>query len=87
MGGLCIGVDLKIISMWNIKQEGLCVKLYWEIIDWDYYLSVVMYCEIVVLDQFFWIFVNKDENYYWVVIIEVFIELLEFGMLEYCKIM
>jgi exodeoxyribonuclease VIII len=29
-----------------------------------------MYCETAALDQFFWIFVNKDENYHWIAIIE-----------------
>ncbi|HAC6086003.1 TPA_asm: exodeoxyribonuclease, partial [Salmonella enterica subsp. enterica serovar Typhimurium] len=32
MGGLRIGADLKTISMWNIKQEGLRAKLHREII-------------------------------------------------------
>ncbi|EDX3294465.1 exodeoxyribonuclease, partial [Salmonella enterica subsp. enterica serovar Luciana] len=36
MGGLRIGADLKTISMWNIKQEGLRAKLHREIIDRDY---------------------------------------------------
>ncbi|ECN9266659.1 exodeoxyribonuclease [Salmonella enterica subsp. enterica serovar Typhimurium] len=87
MGGLRIGADLKTISMWNIKQEGLRAKLHREIIDRDYHLSAVMYCETAALDQFFWIFVNKDENYHWVAIIEASTELLELGMLEYRKTM
>ncbi|EHJ0842779.1 exodeoxyribonuclease, partial [Salmonella enterica] len=87
MGGLRIGADLKTISMWNIKQEGLRAKLHREIIDRDYHLSVAMYCETAALDQFFWIFVNKDENYHWVAIIEASTELLELGMLEYRKAM
>ncbi|EEJ2565956.1 exodeoxyribonuclease [Salmonella enterica subsp. enterica] len=87
MGGLRIGVDLKTISMWNIKQEGLRAKLHREIIDRDYHLSAAMYCETAALDQFFWIFVNKDENYHWVAIIEASTELLELGMLEYRKTM
>ncbi|EOV3340731.1 RecE family exodeoxyribonuclease, partial [Salmonella enterica] len=81
MGGLRIGADLKTISMWNIKQEGLRAKLHREIIDRDYHLSAAMYCETAALDQFFWIFVNKDENYHWVAIIEASTELLELGML------
>ncbi|MGT4123935.1 RecE family exodeoxyribonuclease, partial [Salmonella enterica] len=56
MGGLRIGADLKTISMWNIKQEGLRAKLHREIIDRDYHLSAAMYCETAALDQFFWIF-------------------------------
>ncbi|MDJ4454097.1 PD-(D/E)XK nuclease-like domain-containing protein [Salmonella enterica] len=87
MGGLRIGADLKTISMWNIKQEGLRAKLHREIIDQDYHLSAAMYCETAALDQFFWIFVNKDENYHWVAIIEASTELLELGMLEYRKTM
>ncbi|ECN8673457.1 exodeoxyribonuclease [Salmonella enterica subsp. enterica serovar Virchow] len=87
MGGLRIGADLKTISMWNIKQEGLRAKLHREIIDRDYHLSAAMYCETAALDQFFLIFVNKDENYHWVAIIEASTELLELGMLEYRKTM
>lgn len=85
MGGLRIGADLKTISMWNIKQEGLRAKLHREIIERDYHLSAAMYCETAALDQFFWIFVNKDENYHWIAIIEASEELLELGMLEYRK--
>ncbi|MGL4533163.1 MAG: RecE family exodeoxyribonuclease [Citrobacter freundii] len=85
--GVRIGADLKTISMWNIKQEGLRAKLHREIIDRDYHLSAAMYCETAALDQFFWIFVNKDENYHWIAIIEASAELLELGMLEYRKAM
>lgn len=87
MAGLRIGADLKTISMWNIKQEGLRAKLHREIIERDYHLSAAMYCETAALDQFFWIFVNKDENYHWIAIIEASEELLELGMLEYRKAM
>ncbi|QNF10917.1 RecE family exodeoxyribonuclease [Klebsiella variicola] len=87
MGGLRIGADLKTISIWNIKQEGLRAKLHREIIERDYHLSAAMYCETAALDQFFWIFVNKDENYHWIAIIEASEELLELGMLEYRKAM
>ncbi|MGR7301307.1 RecE family exodeoxyribonuclease [Klebsiella aerogenes] len=87
MTGLRIGADLKTISMWNIKQEGLRAKLHREIIERDYHLSAAMYCETAALDQFFWIFVNKDENYHWIAIIEASEELLELGMLEYRKAM
>ncbi|WP_447215302.1 RecE family exodeoxyribonuclease [Citrobacter pasteurii] len=83
LDGVRIGADLKTISMWNIKQEGLRAKLHREIIDRDYHLSAAMYCETAALDQFFWIFVNKDENYHWIAIIEASVELLELGMLEY----
>ncbi|EMZ8999989.1 PD-(D/E)XK nuclease-like domain-containing protein, partial [Salmonella enterica] len=87
LNGVRIGADLKTISMWNIKQEGLRAKLHREIIDRDYHLSAAMYCETAALDQFFWIFVNKDENYHWIAIIEASAELLELGMLEYRKAM
>ncbi|HDT4323775.1 TPA: PD-(D/E)XK nuclease-like domain-containing protein [Klebsiella aerogenes] len=87
MSGLRIGADLKTISMWNIKQEGLRAKLHREIIERDYHLSAAMYCETAALDQFFWIFVNKDENYHWIAIIEASEELLELGILEYRKAM
>ena len=87
LDGVRIGADLKTISMWNIKQEGLRAKLHREIIDRDYHLSAAMYCETAALDQFFWIFVNKDENYHWIAIIEASVELLELGMLEYRKVM
>jgi exodeoxyribonuclease VIII len=87
LDGVRIGADLKTISMWNVKQESLCARLHREIIDRDYHLSAAMYCETAALDQFFWIFVNKDENYHWIAIIEASTELLELGMLEYRKTM
>ncbi|WP_313486578.1 RecE family exodeoxyribonuclease [Atlantibacter hermannii] len=87
LDGARIGADLKTISMWNVKQEGLRARLHREIIDRDYHLSAAMYCETAALDQFFWIFVNKDENYHWIAIIEASAELLELGMLEYRKAM
>ena len=82
-----IGADLKTISMWNVKQSGLRARLHREIIDRDYHLSAAMYMSAAALDQFFWIFVNKDENYHWIAIIEASTELLELGMLEYRKTM
>ena len=87
LDGVRIGADLKTISMWNVKQESLRARLHREIIDRDYHLSAAMYCETAALDQFFWIFVNKDENYHWIAIIEASAELLELGMLEYRKAM
>ncbi|AFR03253.1 PD-(D/E)XK nuclease-like domain-containing protein [Pectobacterium carotovorum] len=87
LDGVRIGCDLKTISMWNVKQDGLRAKLHREIIDRDYHLSAAMYCETAALDQFFWIFVNKDENYHWIAIVEASEELLELGMLEYRKAM
>ncbi|WP_432465642.1 RecE family exodeoxyribonuclease [Enterobacter hormaechei] len=87
LDGVRIGADLKTISMWNVKQESLRAKLHREIIERDYHLSAAMYCETAALDQFFWIFVNKDENYHWIAIIEASADLLELGMLEYRKAM
>ncbi|MBA7854163.1 PD-(D/E)XK nuclease-like domain-containing protein [Enterobacter sp. RHBSTW-00901] len=87
LDGVRIGADLKTISMWNVKQDGLRAKLHREITERDYHLSAAMYCETAALDQFFWIFVNKDENYHWIAIIEASEELLELGMLEYRKAM
>ncbi|MGQ5289773.1 PD-(D/E)XK nuclease-like domain-containing protein [Pectobacterium actinidiae] len=87
LDGVRIGCDLKTISMWNVKQDGLRAKLHREIIDRDYHLSAAMYSETATLDQFFWIFVNKDENYHWIAIVEASEELLELGMLEYRKSM
>lgn len=83
LDGVRIGADLKTISMWNIKQSGLRAKLHREIIDRDYHLSAGMYMETASLDQFFWIFVNKDEGYHWIAIIEASPELVELGILEY----
>ncbi|ELV2835463.1 PD-(D/E)XK nuclease-like domain-containing protein [Enterobacter cloacae] len=87
LDGVRIGADLKTISMWNVKQENLRARLHREIIDRDYHLSAAMYCETAALDQFFWMFVNKDENYHWIAIIEASADLLELGMLEYRKMM
>ena len=87
LDGVRIGADLKTISMWNVKQESLRARLHREIIERDHHLSAAMYCETAALDQFFWIFVNKDENYHWIAIIEASAELLELGMLEYRKAM
>lgn len=82
-----IGADLKTISMWDVKADALKARLRREIRMRDYHLSAAMYCETAALDQFFWIFVNKDENYHWIAIIEASAELLELGMLEYRRTM
>lgn len=82
-----IGADLKTISMWNMKQSGLRARLHREIIDRDYHLSAAMYMSTAALDQFFWIFVNKDEGYHWIAIVEASAELIELGMLEYRQTM
>ena len=83
MNGVRIGFDLKTISMFNVKQPGLKAKLHREIIERDYHLSAAMYMNTASLDQFFWIFVNKDEGYHWIAIVEASSELLELGALEY----
>ena len=82
-----IGADLKTISMWNVKQSGLRARLHREIIDRDYHLSAAMYMNTAALDQFFWIFVNKDPGYHWIAIVEASEELIELGMLEYRQTM
>ncbi|PSS49946.1 exodeoxyribonuclease VIII [Enterobacter sp. FS01] len=82
-----VGADLKTISMWNVKQSGLRARLHREIIDRDYHLSAAMYMNTAALDQFFWIFVNKDEGYHWIAIVEASEELIELGMLEYRQTM
>ncbi|WP_318387680.1 RecE family exodeoxyribonuclease [Enterobacter sp.] len=82
-----IGADLKTISMWNVKQSGLRSRLHREIIDRDYHLSAAMYMNTAALDQFFWIFVNKDEGYHWIAIVEASEKLIELGMLEYRQTM
>lgn len=87
LDGVRIGADLKTISMWNVKQEGLRAKLHREIIDRDYHLSAGMYCSVADFDQFFWIFVNKDEGYHWVAVIEASEDLLDLGLLEYQRTM
>ena len=87
INGVRIGVDLKTISMGRVKQEGLRAKLHREIIDRDYHLSAGMYCSVADFDQFFWIFVNKDEGYHWVAVIEASEDLLALGMQEYQKTM
>ncbi|EPU3712520.1 RecE family exodeoxyribonuclease [Escherichia coli] len=85
--GVRVGADLKTISMWNVKQSGLRSRLHREIIDRDYHLSAAMYMQTAGLDQFFWIFVNKDEGYHWIAIVEASEELIELGMLEYRQTM
>ncbi|EPL6453064.1 PD-(D/E)XK nuclease-like domain-containing protein [Providencia rettgeri] len=82
---LRVGFDLKSASLGRYKQDAITAMIRKEIINRDYHLSAAMYCDIAMLDQFFWIFVNKDENYHWVAIVEASPELLELGRLEYKK--
>ncbi|EPV8456257.1 PD-(D/E)XK nuclease-like domain-containing protein [Serratia marcescens] len=83
--GLRIGYDLKTVSMGNVKQSALRARLHREIIERDYHLNAGMYCDVAALDQFFWIFVNKDEHYHWIATVEASADLLELGRLEYRK--
>lgn len=82
---LRVGFDLKSTSLGRYKQDAITEMIRKEIINRDYHVSAAMYCDIAMLDQFFWIFVNKDENYHWVAIVEASPELLELGRLEYKK--
>ncbi|MEY0030533.1 PD-(D/E)XK nuclease-like domain-containing protein [Providencia rettgeri] len=82
---LRVGFDLKSASLGRYKQDAITAMIRKEIINRDYHVSAAMYCDIAMLDQFFWIFVNKDENYHWVAIVEASPELLDLGRLEYKK--
>lgn len=83
IGNVRIGGDLKTLGIQNVKQERLRDRLHREIIERDYHLSAAMYCDVASLDQFFWIFVNKEAGYHWVAVIEASSEMLELGRLEY----
>ncbi|BDH45719.1 hypothetical protein TUM12370_17630 [Salmonella enterica subsp. enterica serovar Choleraesuis] len=87
LDGVRIGLDLKTISMGKVKQDALRARLHREIIDRDYHVSAGMYCNVADFDQFFWIFVNKDDGHHWVAVIEASKELLDLGLLEYQKTM
>jgi exodeoxyribonuclease VIII len=80
---LRIGGDLKTVSMGYVKQDQLRARLHREIIERDYHLSAAMYCDTANLDQFFWIFVCRDEGYHWIAVVEASVEELELGRLEY----
>ena len=80
--GARLGFDLKSISMFDVKENQLKERIRSEIIKRDYHLSAAMYCDVAQLDQFFWVFVNKDEHYHWVVVVEATAELLELGREE-----
>ncbi|HGA5462435.1 TPA: PD-(D/E)XK nuclease-like domain-containing protein [Salmonella enterica subsp. diarizonae serovar 50:k:z35] len=82
-----IGIDLKTISMGRVRQDLLRARLHREIIDRDYHVSAAMYCDVANLDKFYWIFVNKDEGYHWVAVVEASSEEIELGRLEYRKTM
>ena len=78
-----ICADVKSVSLGYVRQERLKDRLHREIIERDYHLSAAMYCDVANLDKFFWIFVNKDAGYHWVVVVEASQELLELGRQEY----
>lgn len=78
-----IGGDLKTTSLGYVKQDDLKARLHREIISRDYHLSAAMYCDTAELDQFFWIFVNRDEGYHWIAVAEASPDLLELGRKEY----
>lgn len=78
-----IGGDLKTTSLGYVKQDELKARLHREIISRDYHLSAAMYCDTAALDQFFWIFVNRDEGYHWIAVVEASPDLLELGRKEY----
>lgn len=80
-----IGFDLKSVSLGRFKQDTIEAMIRREILNRDYHVSASMYCDIAELDQFFWIFVNKDENYNWVAVVEASPDLLYLGRLEYKK--
>ncbi|EAA9297937.1 exodeoxyribonuclease VIII, partial [Salmonella enterica subsp. enterica] len=82
-----VGIDLKTISMGRVRQDMLRARLHREIIDRDYHVSAAMYCDVANLDKFYWIFVNKDEGYHWVAVVEASREEIELGRLEYRKTM
>ncbi|EDQ2392345.1 hypothetical protein RU50_003362 [Salmonella enterica subsp. enterica] len=82
-----VGIDLKTISMGRVRQDMLRARLHREIIDRDYHISAAMYCDVANLDKFYWIFVNKDEGYHWVAVVEASREEIELGRLEYRKTM
>ncbi|EEB1957220.1 exodeoxyribonuclease VIII [Salmonella enterica] len=82
-----IGIDLKTISMGRVRQDVLRARLQREIIDRDYHISAAMYSDVANLNKFFWIFVNKDEGYHWVAVVEASSEEIELGRLEYRKTM
>ncbi|MGP9420099.1 PD-(D/E)XK nuclease-like domain-containing protein [Ewingella sp. AOP9-I1-14] len=83
--GIRVCFDLKTVSLGRIKQEALRAKLHRTIIDMDYHVSAAMYCDVADMSQFFWIFVNKDDGYHWIAIVEASEDELELGRLEYKK--
>lgn len=83
--GIC--GDLKSVSLGYIRQDRLKERLHREIIERDYHLSAAMYCDVAGLDRFVWVFVNKDEGYHWVAVVEASKALLELGRKEYRRVL
>lgn len=78
-----IGGDLKTTSLGYVKKDELKARLHREITSRGYHLSAAMYCDTANLDQFYWIFVNRDEGYHWIAIVEASPDLLDLGRKEY----
>ncbi|MDE7599638.1 PD-(D/E)XK nuclease-like domain-containing protein [Enterobacter asburiae] len=78
-----IGGDLKTTSLGYVKKDELKARLHREITSRGYHLSAAMYCDTANLDQFFWIFVNRDEGYHWIAVVEASPDLLDLGRKEY----
>jgi exodeoxyribonuclease VIII len=76
------GLEIRVRPDLEIDLDGVRLGF-----DRDYHLSAAMYSDVAAFDQFFWIFVNKDEGYNWVAIVEASTDLLELGRLEYKKTM
>lgn len=84
-GARRIAVDLKTVSLPNVKQDNLRARLHREIIERDYHMSAGMYCDVGMFDQFFWIFVNKEPGYHWVAVVEASADELAWGRAIYKK--
>lgn len=82
-----ICADLKTVTIGNIRQDRLKERLHREIIDRDYHLSAAMYCDVAGLDNFSWIFVNKEPGYHWVAVVQASEMELELGRQEYCRVL
>nr|MBJ7892498.1 PD-(D/E)XK nuclease-like domain-containing protein [Serratia sp. PAMC26656] len=82
-GARRIAVDLKTVSLPNVKQDNLRYRLHREIIERDYHMSASMYCDVGMFDQFFWIFVNKEPGYHWVAVVETSADELALGRAIY----
>ncbi|EKQ8000884.1 RecE family exodeoxyribonuclease [Raoultella ornithinolytica] len=82
-----ICADLKTVTIGNVRQDRLKERLHREIIDRDYHLSAAMYCDVAGLDNFSWIFVNKEPGYHWVAVVQASEMELELGRQEYRRVL